>query len=149
MQALPNLVKEYLSPTRFEACRSRFFDLELHQAILGGLWTLAALEHMGMNVLARRVGAQRLGTDREVFSETRVSVAVAALESGVAHRTLRTSYKTICLREQTGLDLAHQKVNVRWDHFDVVGVDDVASQRVEVTFLAAAFLFCHGLLFFP
>ena len=58
VQSFPNLVKEDLSPTRFQTGRTRFFNLELHQTILGGLWALAALQHVGVNVLARRVGAQ-------------------------------------------------------------------------------------------
>ena len=58
VQSFPNLVEEDLSPTRLQSGRTRFFNLELHQTILDGLWALAAFQHVSVNVLTRRVGAQ-------------------------------------------------------------------------------------------
>ena len=148
VQALPYLVEEDLSPTWFKACRTRFLDLALDQLVLDGFGTLSAFQHVGVNVLARRVGAQGFRTHGKVFSKTSVPVAVAALESGIPNRALGASDKAIGFSKQAWFHLAHQKVHVRWNHFHIVWIHNVSSQRMEVEFLAATFFFCQWLLLF-
>lgn len=51
--------------------------------------------------------------------------AVTTLETGIADRSLGSGDKAIRLREVTGLNLAHEKMHVRWHHALVLGVDNV------------------------
>lgn len=105
---MPNFVEKDLPPTRFQSCRTGFFNLQLDQLLLHRFGTFATFEHVRMDILAGRVGGERFGGDREVLAQPGVTVTMPALEAGIPDRSLRAGHKSIRFRKQAGFHLPHQ-----------------------------------------
>ena len=116
--------------------------------VLHGLGTLSAFQHVGVNILTRRVGTKRFRTHGEVLSETGVSVAVATLEAGISYRALGASNKAVGFSKQARFDLSHQSVHVWRNQIYIVWVNNMPSQRAQTDFLAVTLFFRKRLLFF-